>query len=189
MNSFPHNKFSVIYADPPWAYTDRRTRPGPKGNFAGSAAHHYPTMSVSELCDLPVNEIADGPSLLFLWATWPLMPHWNEVITAWGFTYKTIAFDWIKTGSSGRPRPGGGSYTRSNSEVCLLAVKGKGASLIKGHSIVNTHLAPRTRHSEKPDLFRQLIVQLVGDVPRIELFARANYPGWDAYGNELPNEG
>jgi N6-adenosine-specific RNA methylase IME4 len=80
---------------------------------------------------------------------------------------------------------GGGAYTRSNSEVCLLAVKGKGASLIRNHSIVNVHLVPRTRHSEKPHLFRDLIVQLAGDRARIELFARDPTPGWDVWGDEL----
>jgi N6-adenosine-specific RNA methylase IME4 len=185
MTPLPKKKYQVIYADPPWTYRDKRLKPGPKGNFAGSAARHYPTMTIEQVCELPVGTIADDPSLLFLWVTWPLMPQWNTVITAWGFKYKTLAFDWIKVTRDGHPRIGGGAYTRSNGEVCLLAVKGRGASLITDHSIVNVHLAPRTRHSEKPHLFRDLIVQLVGDRPRIELFARQTTPGWDVWGEEV----
>jgi N6-adenosine-specific RNA methylase IME4 len=143
-------------------------------------------MSLDDIKKLPVADIADDPCILFMWSTWPLMPVWNEVITAWGFQYKTLAFDWVKQyPKSGTICMGAGSYTRSNSEVCLLAVRGKGASLIIDHSIRNVQLAPRGVHSAKPQLFRDLIVQLVGDRPRIELFARTTTPGWNVWGNEV----
>lgn len=183
---FPNKKYKVIYADPAWSYKDKRETTGPKGNKAGSAARQYPTMSLDEIKALPVADIADTPSLLFLWATWPLMPHWNEVIEAWGFQYKTLAFDWVKTyPKSNKLCIGSGSYTRSNSEVCLLGVRGKGASLIVDRSICNVQIATRAEHSVKPQIFRDLIVKLVGDVPRIELFARRNNIGWDTWGNEV----
>ena len=183
---FPTDKkYKVIYADPPWSYTDKREKAGPKGNSAGSAAQHYTTMSAKQIRDLPVADLADDPCLLFMWGTWPLMTQWNEVIEAWGFKYKTLGFDWVKQyPKSGKICIGAGAYTRSNSEVCLIAVRGKGASLIKDHSVRNVQLAPRGVHSAKPALFRDLIVQLVGDVPRIELFARNETTGWDVWGNE-----
>lgn len=182
---FPKKKYSIIYADPPWTYQDKREKAGPKGNFGGSASRHYSTMSVDEICQLPINEIADDPCMLFMWATWPLMPQWNEVITAWGFKYKTLAFSWVKTTTNNKIAIGAGAYTRSNNEICLLAVKGKAAAMVRDHSIINVQFACRGEHSEKPAGFRDLIVQLVGDRPRIELFARAKVTGWDAWGNEV----
>jgi site-specific DNA-methyltransferase (adenine-specific) len=183
----PAKLYKVVYADPPWAYQDRREKPGPKGNSAGSAVRHYPTLTIAQLKELPVVDIADDPSLLFMWATWPLMPHWVEVMEAWGFTYKTLAFYWTKVHpSSGKLCMGTGSYTRSNGEPCLLGVRGRGASLIQRHDIVNARSAVREEHSRKPDLFRNLIEMLVGpDVAKIELFARERAPGWDAWGNEV----
>jgi N6-adenosine-specific RNA methylase IME4 len=182
----PNFKYKVIYADPPWSYTDKRSKPGPKGNKGGGVVHHYPTLSVDDICSLPVDDIAGDPCLLFMWATWPLMPHWNRVIEAWGFKYKTLGFDWVKTyPKSGKICIGAGSYTRSNSEVCLIGVKGRGASLIQNHGIPNTHLFSRSRHSAKPPEFRDLITTLVGDVPKIELFARDKVDGWDHWGNEV----
>jgi len=183
---FPNKKYNVIYADPPWSYKDKREKTGPKGNKAGSAAQQYPTMSINDIKGLPVSDLADDPCILFMWATWPLMPIWNEVIEAWGFKYKTLAFDWVKQyPKSGKLCIGAGAYTRSNSEVCLLGVRGKGASLIKDRSICNVRLAPRAEHSVKPQVFHDLIVQLVGDIPRIELFARKSALGWDVWGNEV----
>lgn len=183
---FPDKKYNIIYADPPWSYRDKREKNSASGNTGGSAAQHYPTMSISDIKKLPVDTIAANPCILFMWATWPLMPVWNDVIESWGFTYKTLAFDWVKQyPKSGKLCIGAGSYTRSNSEVCLLGVKGKGASLIADRSICNVQIAPREQHSVKPQLFRDLIVQLVGDLPRIELFARRKSPGWDVWGNEV----
>jgi N6-adenosine-specific RNA methylase IME4 len=182
---FPDKKYQVIYADPPWSYMDKRDKPGPSGNTGGSALRQYPTMSISDIKALPVGDIADEPCILFMWATWPLMIHWNDVIEAWGFKYKTLGFDWIKQyPKSGKLCIGAGSYTRSNSEVCLIGVKGKAASMIVDRSICNVQPASRGEHSKKPELFRDLIVQLVGDRPRIELFARNSSHGWDSWGNE-----
>lgn len=185
VDSISDKKYNVIYADPPWSYTDKRESSGPKGNSAGSAAQHYQTMSLTDIRALPVAEIAADPCLLFMWATWPLLPQWLPVMEAWGFQYKTLGFDWVKQyPKSGKICMGAGAYTRSNSEVCLIGVRGKGASLILDHSVRNVQMAPRAKHSVKPQLFRDLIVQLVGDVPRMELFARNRTEGWDVWGNE-----
>jgi len=204
MIELPKKKYQIIYADPPWSYKDKRERPGPKGNKAGSAAAHYPTMSLQEIMDLPVQDIASDPCMLFIWVTWPLLPMWLPVINAWGFQYKTLAFNWVKQyPKSGKLCIGAGAYTRSNSEVCLLGVKGKAGSMVIDRRICNviveqdeeyydisdnTVVAPRGVHSAKPTTIRNKIVRLVGDRPRIELFARSSAEGWDVWGNEVNND-
>lgn len=121
-----------------------------------------------------------------MWATFPMLKEALEVIEAWGFTYKTVAFNWVKQNKSGVGLfMGLGNWTRSNSEICLLAVKGKPKRVSAGvHSII---LSPLQRHSRKPDETRDRIVELMGDLPRIELFARETAPGWDSWGNEVPD--
>lgn len=121
-----------------------------------------------------------------MWATFPMLREALEVIEAWGFTYKTIAFNWVKQNKSGVGLMWGlGNWTRSNSEICLLAVKGKPKRVSASvHSVI---LSPVQQHSRKPAEARDRIVELMGDLPRIELFAREAAPGWDAWGNEAPN--
>lgn len=120
-----------------------------------------------------------------MWATFPMLREALELIEAWGFTYKTIAFNWVKQNKSGNGIFWGlGNWTRSNSEICLLAVKGKPKRISAGvHSVV---LSPLQRHSQKPAEVRDRIVELMGDLPRIELFARSAAEGWDCWGNEAP---
>ena len=120
-----------------------------------------------------------------MWATFPMLKEALEVIEAWGFTYKTIAFNWVKQNKSGEGLfMGLGNWTRSNSEICLLAVKGKPKRASAG--IRSVVLSPLQKHSQKPAEIRDRIVELMGDLPRIELFARETAPGWDAWGNEVP---
>ncbi|MCL2445963.1 MAG: MT-A70 family methyltransferase, partial [Oscillospiraceae bacterium] len=159
-------KYSVIYADPPWAY-----RVWSKKGMGRSAEHHYPTMTTEEICALSVADIAAKDSVLFLWATYPNLRDAFAVIDAWGFTYKTVAFTWVKRN---KKSPGWfvgmGHWTRANAEICLLATKGKPQRVSKSvRQIIDT---PIERHSKKPDVVRERIVELMGDVPRIELFAR-----------------
>lgn len=173
---FPNRKYSVIYADPPWGYRNRGTR--------AAAERHYRTMTLDEIKALPVEEMAKDDCVLFLWATFPCLPDALEVIRAWGFTYKTLAFCWVKRN---RKSPGWfwglGNWTRSNPEVCLLATRGRPERIsARVHSVID---APVKRHSEKPQESRERIVELMGDVPRIELFARQRTPGWDAWGDEV----
>lgn len=106
---------------------------------------------------------------------------------AWGFTYKTAAFVWIKKYKSGGNFYGMGAYTRANAEVCLLGVTPgfKAKELVKSHAVHQVIESPIQAHSVKPDEARHRIVELLGDVPRIELFARQRAPGWDAWGDEL----
>lgn len=176
MIPFPDKKYSVIYADPPWKYADRGCN--------GNAEAHYPTMSIKEICELPVGEIADKDCVLFLWVTYPMMQEAMELIKAWGFKYKTIGFQWVKQNRSGNGFFFGlGRWTRGNTEPCLIAVKGHPKRM--ANDVSQLVVAPLMRHSEKPAEVRDRIVRLMGDVPRIELFARKRADGWDAWGNEV----
>lgn len=170
--------YQVIYADPPWDYQQCR--------LSGSAKKHYPTMRIEELCALPVADIAERDCALFLWATFPQLPEALQLIKAWGFVYKTVAFVWLKQNRKALTWFYGlGFWTRSNAEVCLLATKGHPKRQSAGiHQLV---ISPVERHSKKPDEVREKIVELMGDVPRIELFARQQTPGWDVWGNEVEN--
>ena len=142
-------------------------------------------MLLEDICALPVSELAAKDCALFLWATFPHLPHAFEVIKAWGFSYKTIAFCWAKTY---RKSPGYfmamGHWTRANAEICLLATKGHPRRVSK--SVRQLIVSPVEQHSKKPDEARDRIVALMGDVPRIELFARQQTEGWDTWGNEVP---
>lgn len=110
-----------------------------------------------------------------------------RVMEAWGFAYKTAAFVWIKKYKSGGNFYGMGAYTRANAEVCLLGVTPgfKAKEMVKSHSVHQVIESPIQAHSVKPDETRHRIVELLGDVPRIELFARQRVPGWDAWGDEI----
>lgn len=168
-------RYQIIYADPPWAYNDRGCR--------GSADGHYQTMGVDDIKNLKIHSICSENCILFLWATYPYLIEAFEVIKAWGFTYKTLAFQWVKLNKSGSGYFFGiGHWTRSNTECCLLAIKGKPKPISK--KISQLVIAPRSRHSAKPAIVREKIVELMGDIPRIELFAREQSPGWDTWGDE-----
>lgn len=144
-------------------------------------------MSLDEICALPVKEIAASDSALFLWATFPNLPEAFQVIKAWGFRYKTVAFVWVKRNRKSLGWFWGlGFWTRANAEICLLATKGHPKRQSKRvHQVIDT---PVEEHSKKPDTTRQRIVELMGDVPRIELFARQKCPGWHAWGNEVQSD-
>lgn len=175
------NKYNIIYSDPPWAYRDKRDK---HPRLCGGASAHYPTMSIQDIKNLPIAQLAANDCILFLWATFPNLQEALDVIKAWGFKYKTLGWSWIKTNKkSGTPFFGIGFYTKSNCEICLIATKGK--PKIIDNSISSVLIAPREEHSKKPDIVRDKIVQLCGDLPRVELFARQVTPGWDVFGNQV----
>ncbi|KKL93358.1 hypothetical protein LCGC14_1875440, partial [marine sediment metagenome] len=125
--------------------------------------------------------------ILFIWTTSPKLNEVFSVIDAWGFEYKTKGFCWIKKNKKANTLFWGmGRWTRANSEDCLIATKGK--PLRKSASIHQIIEAPIREHSRKPDETRDRIVELVGDLPRIELFAREKTPGWDVWGNEVESD-
>jgi N6-adenosine-specific RNA methylase IME4 len=177
--SLPIGPFSIVYADPPWRYQDR----GCNGNAEG----HYSTMALEEIKALPVRESCARDAVLLMWATWPLMPEAMQVVSAWGFTYKTIGFLWVKKNRSDCGHFFGlGRWTRGNSEVCLLATRGKPKRA--SAAVEQLCFEPLTRHSEKPRVVRDRIVELLGDVPRLEMFARTSAAGWTVWGNEAPRQ-
>ena len=173
---FPNKKYKIIYADCPWEYGDKLKHHG------GSAESHYEEMGLDDICNLPVNSITDYDSFLFLWCTWPMLKEGIKVLESWGFEYKTIGFVWIKKYATGKHVLGMGNYTRGNTEFCLMGVKGKPKRVDNTVSQI-IESVPK-EHSKKPDIVRQKIVQLCGDLPRIELFARTKVHGWDVWGND-----
>lgn len=169
-------KYGIIYADPPWRYRQK--------TLQGAAENHYQTMGLEELCALPVETLAASDCALFLWATFPQLAEALRLIQSWGFTYKTVAFVWLK---QNRKSPGWfyglGFWTRGNAEICLFATKGKPKRESAGvHQFI---ISPVEAHSKKPDVTRDKILELLGDLPRVELFAREKAEGWDAWGNEI----
>ena len=168
--------YQIIYADPPWRYDQK--------GLQGAAEKHYSTMSLEDICRLPIESISAKDSILFLWATFPQLPAALRVISAWGFKYKTVAFLWLKKNRKADSWFFGlGFWTRGNAEVCLLATRGHPRR--KSNKVHQFIISPIAGHSKKPDITRDKIVELAGDVPRIELFARQTTPGWDVWGNEV----
>lgn len=169
-------KYNIIYADPPWSYKDK--------NCSGACEFHYKTMNLKDICNLPVCELADDDCVLFLWVTYPMLREAMELIGAWGFKYKTIGFQWIKQNRSGNGFFFGlGRWTRGNTECCLIATRGKPKRV--NSSVSQLIISPLQAHSQKPNEAREKIVDLMGDLPRIELFARQYAEGWDCWGNEV----
>jgi N6-adenosine-specific RNA methylase IME4 len=180
---WPTGKYKIIYADPPWSYDDKM-----KGH--GGADDIYKTQSLDWLKKLPVNEISDRDCALFIWATNPLLNKAFEIISTWGFKYKTVAFVWVKRSVNFTPLYNLGRWTMGGVELCLLATKGHPQRIRK--DIKQTDYSMRSVHSGKPPSIRNKIVELMGDISRIELFARQKTDGWESWGNEvdrqLPNK-
>jgi N6-adenosine-specific RNA methylase IME4 len=172
-------KYNLIYADPAWTYRDK-ANDGERG-----AGHKYDVMTVQEICRLPVWDLAADSCLLAMWwvPTQPLEA--LKVVEAWGFRFMTMkGFTWHKTNKhKGNSAIGMGHMTRANSEDCLFAVKGKLPERLDA-SICQHITAPRMEHSAKPPIIRHRLIQLLGDVPRIELFSRDNIEGWENWGNQ-----
>jgi len=182
-----NKKYQIIYADPPWQfknYSDNwhKNRKGSKW-----VGNQYGCMSKKEIQDLPINDISDDNCILFLWVTMPSLEEGLELIKKWGFKYKTVGFSWIKKNKKSDSLFWGmGFWTRANTELCLLATKGKPKRISAGvHSVIESKIR---EHSRKPDEARDKIIQLVGDLPRIELFAREKTKGWDVWGDEVESD-
>jgi len=174
-----NKKYNIIYADPPWNF--RHYSDKGKGR---SADNHYKTMDLAGIKALPVNELAADNCVLFMWTTFPFLEKSFEVLKEWGFKYKTIGFVWVKKNKKADSWFWGmGYWTRSNAEICIIATKG---SITRQSSSVSQIICePIEQHSKKPAIVREKITELVGKLPRIELFARQTEEGWDAWGNEV----
>jgi N6-adenosine-specific RNA methylase IME4 len=179
MIPFPNKKYNIILADPAWRFITWS-----ENGRGRSAERHYNTMSLNDIKNLPIGEIADKDCVLFIWAVNSMLPQALEVIDAWGFEFKTVAFVWFKKNKKSDTLFFGlGFWTRSNAEQCLLATKGNPKRI--SANISQAVFSKIREHSRKPDEVRESIVQLMGDLPRIELFARQHFKGWDAWGDEI----
>ena len=167
--------YDVILADPPWSFRVWNKDTG----HGRSAESHYPTMSIEDICALPIAELANENCALFLWCVWPsIFEYPQRVIDAWGFKYATKAFTWVKSKKSGFGfAMGMGHYSRANDEPCLLAVKGTMSVQDKG--VLSIIYAPRREHSQKPDEQYNKIKRLYPNMKYLELslyFLTLEYP-------------
>jgi N6-adenosine-specific RNA methylase IME4 len=174
-------RFSVIYADPPWIYENW----SPSGGVRAAAANHYEVSAIDEILRLPVAALAADDCALLLWSTWPHIAIGThiKVMESWGFKPSTCAFNWTKTNANGTIFIGNGYYTRSNTEPCLLALKGSPLKLASDVSqVVMSRIG---EHSAKPEEVRRRIERLFGG-PYLELYGRKPAPSWWVWGNEIP---
>lgn len=177
-------KYNVIYADPPWHFSHDAYQSDGR-EFLDLSKTQYKTMTIDEIKSMPVNELSSDDCACFLWVVDTFLKEGIEVLESWGFTYKTIAFNWLKTYEGGKYCVNFAPWTLKSWEICLLGVKGSMRDYKKSNNVQGLVIANRTVHSKKPDIIRERIVNLFGDIPKIELFARQEVFGWDAWGNEV----
>jgi N6-adenosine-specific RNA methylase IME4 len=169
--TMPTGKHRVIYADPPWKYGDQLTE------AYGATRFHYPAMTITDLCAMPVRELADDNAVLFLWVTSPILPEAFEVIRAWGFAYKA-SFVWDKI------KHNMGHYNSVRHEFLLICTRGSCLPDVPTLYDSVQSIERSQTHSEKPEEFRSIIDHLYPTGNRLELFARKQVDGWTAYGLE-----
>lgn len=178
LKAFEPNKYKILYLDPPWEFKAYSQKGEGK-----SAQKHYSCMSIDNLMKMPIGDLGYKDSIMLMWATSPMLPQQIECMKAWGYIYKTVAFNWIKLNKkSGTPFIGMGYYSRANAEFCLLGRKGS-PGRPKNKSISQIILDPIREHSRKPDIMYSYIEQMY-DGPYLELFGRTGRPNWDTFGNQ-----
>ncbi len=183
-------EYQVIYADPAWKYGSKelygdKNKEGKRENRFRKLERMYDTMSLGEIKQLPVKNMIGKNAACFLWVTDSHLKEGIEVLESWGFKYKTIAFNWIKKTNKGNTYVNFAPWTLKSSEICLLGMRGSMGKLKTDNTVRQLIEAERTKHSKKPKEARLRIEQLFADANRIELFARENHIGWDAWGNEV----
>jgi len=185
MIPFPDKKYQLIYADPPW-HSDYNFGQIGSSKLSGFGSYlRYDTMTNEEILALPVPSISADNCALFLWVVNSQLDVGIDVLKRWGFAYKQVAFCWVKTSQAGNPNCRLGYWTLGGMELCLLGITGNMGNKRIKKNVRQVVLHPRTGHSKKPAIIRQNIEELFGDIPRIELFARSYYDGWDVWGNEV----
>lgn len=171
-------KYRVVYADPPWGFSTYSKKG--KGRAADA---YYTTMSLDDIKQIDLASVTAEDCVLFLWVADPFLQQASEVVTAWGFTYKTVGFYWVKTGEDGVSLPmGTGYWTRANPEQCWLATKGHPKRLAA--DVRKLVVSPRREHSRKPDEIYDAIERLVAG-PYLEVFARNRRTGWSSWGDQI----
>ena len=188
-------KYNILYADPPWQFdqgikTNKTQYKGRGYTPDTTCKAKYKTQTLDWIKKIPIQKISANDAVLFLWTTDAHLGAALEVIQAWNFKYTTIAFIWNKKEKSGKQVCYFGRWTMKGSEICLLATKGKIHSYIVSHKVRQLVEATRDRtvHSQKPNEIRERIEHLMGDLPRIELFAREKHTGWTTIGYEIDNK-
>lgn len=189
--------YQVVLADCPWFYNKRNN---PQTKFGGGAGAYYPLMTHAQICAVPVSTWVGDNAVLFLWTTGPRLLEAMAVIQAWGFSYATVGFVWVKTNKScpppmpslqsvfplppARPFFGIGYYSKSNAELCLLATRGKPPKPETDH-VSQIVIAPRQEHSRKPDDVQFRIEAMYPKAKKLELFARRQRSGWTCVGKDI----
>jgi len=188
-DELPRNHFGAILADPPWHFQVwAGARRDGAGNMSSAKAPDYDCMKDSDIAALPVASLAAQDCVLFMWTCWPVLRRSFDILDAWGFTYKTCAFSWLKADPyrlfvfDEDIFKGLGYWTRANTEPCLLAVRGKPKR--QSANVLQGIVAKRREHSRKPDGIHARIERLVAG-PYLELFARSRREGWTSWGNEV----
>ena len=183
-------KYEIIYADPAWKYGSKelygdKTKEGKRENRFRKLERMYDTMSLNDIKKLPVKNMIGKNAACFLWVTDSHLKEGIEVLESWGFKYKTVAFNWIKKTNKGNTYVNFAPWTLKSSEICLLGMRGTMGKLKTDNTVRQLIEAERTKHSRKTMEARKRIERLFADANRIELFARENHEGWDAWGNEV----
>jgi len=174
------DKYNIIYADPPWSFNNKKTG----GSMNSGAESQYDVMSATDIAKLDVASVAADDCVLVMWWVGSQPQEALDLVKAWGFKLKTMTgFVWCKKTVKGNPFFGMGFWTRAGAECCLIATKGKPKPL--SHGVRSVIGAVAGRHSEKPSEVRDAVVELCGDLPRLEMFARTAPEGWDVFGNEI----
>lgn len=188
MIPLPNKKYNIIYADPPWCFGGGGVYQD-SGRDIRRTKDQYKLTKTSELKKLPILDIAAEDCLLFMWTTDQHIPDALSLMKSWGFRYCTVAFYWVKKYHTGSNCYNVGCWTMKSVEQVLLGLYGKPMHLKKTRNVKQLVEAIRTKHSKKPIEVMDRIVELVGDVPRIELFARERVVGWDSWGSEVSPKG
>lgn len=176
-------KYKIIYADPPWKYERVKQYQDNKRRFENLKP--YSVMSMEAMCALPIRNVIDDNCACFLWTTDSHLKEGIELLEAWGFRYKTVAFNWIKKTNKGRVFVNFAPWTLKSSELCLLGTKGTMSKYKKSNNVRQLIEAERTVHSKKPVEAIKRIEELFGNIPRLEMFCRFPREGWDVWGDEV----
>ena len=173
-------KYGAILIDPPWRFSNRTGKVGPEHK----RLHRYRTLSFEEIAALPVGELAESQSHLYLWCPNALLYEALNIMKIWGFTYKTNLV-WYKVRKDGGPDGRGvGFYFRNVTELLLFGIKGRLRTLKPGRTQVNVYISRKLEHSRKPDGIYDIVKQC-SPGPYLELFSRHKVLGWTQWGDEL----